>query len=110
MRESDLNGKNAKSNPCADESKNTLLSCFFSLPPKQFALLASIIGILLVDNLDLDQQNSLGNFIVSVGSTILAAAAQGSTLKSSNQQNERIREQIRMLKKQIRSLEEELDG
>jgi len=49
---------------------------FFSLPPKQFALLSALIGIILIDGLDSDQQNSLGNFLVSVGQVILVSAAQ----------------------------------
>lgn len=87
---------------------NAIKSCFFSLPPAQFSLLSSIVGILLIDNLDLNQQNSLGNFLVGVAQAILTAAAQGSTLESSEQKNDRISKQIRLLKKQIFELEEEL--
>ncbi len=61
---------------------NDMMSCFFSLPPKQFALLSSVIGVLLIDDLNSNQLNSLGNFIVNIGQTILTAAAQASTLES----------------------------
>jgi hypothetical protein len=61
---------------------DTFTSCLFSLPPKQFVLLSSLIGVLLTENLDLNEQNSLGNFIVNVGQSILIAAAQGQSLKS----------------------------
>lgn len=93
--------------------ENLLAKCFFSLPPKQFSLLSSLIGILLIDNLDLDQQNSLGNFIVNVGQAILVSAAQAQMLQnnnSQNSQNDYIRQQIRILKQQIDMLEKQLDS
>ena len=80
---------------------------FFSLSPVKFSLLASLLGVLLIDNLDLDQQNSLGNFLENVGQNLLTAAAQGQTVQAS-QQNQ-IRKQIQSLKNQIAELEEELD-
>ncbi|MDP4180423.1 MAG: hypothetical protein Q8942_04940 [Bacillota bacterium] len=85
------------------------LDCLFSLNPIQFSLLSSIIGILVIDNLDLNQQNSLGNFLVGVGQNILTAAAQGAMLESKNEKNDQIRDQIQMLKKQICVLEQDLD-
>jgi hypothetical protein len=108
------NGNNSGTpcnNSCNDSNCiNSLAECFFSLPPKQFALLSSLLGILLVDNLDLDQQNSLGNFIVNVGQAILVAAAQGQSVQSNNSQNDRIRQQLLTLKQQLYALEEELDN
>lgn len=80
---------------------------FFSLDPVKFSLLSSLIGILLIDNLNPDQQNSLGNFVVNIGQNLLTAAAQADTLQES-QQNQ-VRRQIQSLKKQIAELEEELD-
>ncbi|MCX7745782.1 MAG: hypothetical protein N2645_02675 [Clostridia bacterium] len=94
--------------PYTNDFGNILSSCFFSLPPKQFALLSSLIGILLVDNLDIDQQNSLGNFIVNIGQAILAAAAQGEVIESSKKKNDHLHQQIELLKKQICALEQEL--
>ncbi|MGD9568357.1 MAG: hypothetical protein AB7V48_08525 [Sedimentibacter sp.] len=64
-------------NICA--SNNTykaLVSYITSLPPKQFTLLSSLIGILLIDNIDADKQIILGKFINNIGQTILTAAAQ----------------------------------
>lgn len=99
MRNTNINANSGADNP---------LSCFFSLPPEQFSLLSSLIGILIINNLDLNQQNSLGNFIVGVGQAILTAAAQGQTLQSSNAQNQQIQRQIKALKKQICMLEQEI--
>jgi len=82
---------------------------FFSLPPKQYALLSALFGLLLIDGLDAAEQNSLGNFIVNVGSTILTAAAQSQLIESNDKKNEHIRQQIEMLKKQIYELEKEIN-
>lgn len=94
--------------------EDSLSSCFFKMSPKQLVLLSSLVGILLIDNLDLNQQNSLGNFIVDVGQAILTAAAQGQLLKSSesqndNSQNDDVRKEIQVLKKQISALEKEMN-
>lgn len=98
------NKKNCNENSCV----NPLAESFFSLQPKQFSILSSLLGILLIDNLDLNQQNSLGNFIVNIGQAILTAAAQGQYLQSSSSKDNRIRQQIEALKQQINSLEQEL--
>lgn len=103
-------GNNSCNNVCDDSNcVNTLSEAFFSLHPKQFTLISSLLGILLIDNLDLDQQNSLGNFIVNIGQAILTSAAQGQTLQSNNSQDNRIRQKIDRLKQQICDLERELD-
>lgn len=65
-------------------NKNSIASSFFSIPPNQYALLASLIGVVLSENLDLNQQNSLGNFIVDIGTTMLTMASQGQLIESSN--------------------------
>lgn len=98
-------------NLCNDSScVNPLAESFFSLQPKQFSILSSLLGILLIDDLDLNQQNSLGNFIVNVGQAILTAAAQGQSVQGNNSQDNRIRQQIETLKRQICSLEQELNN
>lgn len=72
--------------------------------------MSSLIGILLIDDLDLEQQNALSNFIVNVGQAILTAAAQGQMIKSNNSQDDHIRRQIQILKQQIYTLEKQLDS
>lgn len=54
----------------------TIVSWIISLPPKQFILLSSLIGILLIDGIDAKEQIILGKFINNVGQTILTAATQ----------------------------------
>ena len=86
------NGSNG-SNNCP---KNPLVEFFFSLPPKQFSLLSSIIGILLLQDLDLNQQNTLGNFLVNIGTNILTAAGQGQLLQSQNRKTMKYEENQRI--------------
>lgn len=54
----------------------SIISYITSLPSKQFVLLSSIIGILLIDNIDPKEQFILGKFINNIGQTIITAAAQ----------------------------------
>lgn len=96
---------------CNDNNMlNSLASYFNVLPPQQFALLSSLIGIALVDGLDINQQNSLGNFIVNVGQAILTVAAQGQSLQSNDSQNNHVKKQIQTLKEQICALEGQLNS
>jgi hypothetical protein len=67
---------NNKYNTAANNTYKTLVSYIISLPPKQFILLSSLIGILLIDDLDSKEQIILGKFINNIGQTILTSAAQ----------------------------------
>ena len=94
-------------------NKNTCMnSCLLSLPSKQFAVLATVSGLLLQDNLSIDQQNALGNFFLSVGQTMLTAAAQEQALQSCNSQDDtdQVHEDIEDLKKQIAFLKKKLNA
>jgi UDP-N-acetylmuramoyl-tripeptide--D-alanyl-D-alanine ligase len=46
------------------------------LPPKQFVLLSTLLGILLIDDIDPKDQLILGKFINNISNTIFTAAAQ----------------------------------
>jgi len=49
---------------------------FNRLPPNQFALLAAFLGVLLNFALTTEEKAALGNFIISIGQTMLTAQAQ----------------------------------
>lgn len=85
-------------------------SCLLSLPPKQFTLLSTIFGLLLLDDLDINQKNALGNFIVSIGQTILTAAAQEQSLQKDNSQDDQLFQDVEDLKCQIALLKKELNN
>ena len=63
-------------NPESNNNCRTIASYITSLPPKQYTLMSSVIGILLIDNLDPKEQISLGKFFINIGQTILSSAAQ----------------------------------
>lgn len=106
------NTPNSTKNPSSNLSNNCinpLAACFFTLPPSQFALVSALLGILLLDNLNINQQNQLGNFLVGTGQTLLTAAAQGAALQDQSSQNDAVRQQLEIIKNHIRDLEQELD-
>lgn len=79
------------------------------MPPKQFSVLATIFGLLLLDDLSIDQQSAIGNFLLSVGQTMLTASAQEQALQSCNPQNDQVNNDIQDLKDQIALLKKEID-
>ncbi|GAA0226470.1 hypothetical protein [Metaclostridioides mangenotii] len=94
---------------CNDKTNKNCLkgSCFFNLPAKQFSLLSSIIGIILIDNLDIDQQDALGNFLTNIGQNISTSAAQETVLNSNDNQDNEIEAQLEILKNHICLLEKQ---
>lgn len=70
------NSDTVSENNVSNNTYKTLVSYITSLPPKQFILLSSLIGILLIDSIDAKDQIILGKFINNIGQTILTAAAQ----------------------------------
>lgn len=98
-----FNDKNLNSKSCCN-------SCLLSLPPKQFATLATVFGLLLIDDLSIDQQGALGNFLLTIGQTILTASAQEQSLQSCNSPNNQVNDDIEDLKKQMALLKKELEN
>ena len=77
-------------------------SCLFSLPPKQFALLGAILGIVMAENLNMDEKNAMGNFLVSIGQSMMTEAAQEQVLQDAeSSQSDGIRQEIEELKRQL---------
>ncbi|HOK49603.1 MAG TPA: hypothetical protein PLV23_05160 [Sedimentibacter sp.] len=58
-----------------------LITRIISLPPKQFVLLSTLLGIILIDEMDAKDQLILGKFINNISNTIFTAAAQEQILK-----------------------------
>lgn len=54
---------------------------FNKIDPVTYALLAAVLGLLLVNAMDVDEQNSFGNFLVTIGQSLLTSAAQSVNLK-----------------------------
>ena len=81
-------------------------ACFLSLPPKQFALLGAILGLAVSEKLNEDEKNSLGNFLVSIGQSMMTAAAQEQLFQEDSSKDEIILREIADLKEQLRLLKQ----
>jgi cell shape-determining protein MreC len=91
------------------DKKSSAQKCnITNLPPKQFALISTVIGLALSDNLSIDEKNALGNFIVSIGQSILTEVAQESFLQSNNS-DDKVENEIDELKKELAQLKKRLD-
>lgn len=103
------NCSNKNYNNDCDNMNNSIFDCLFTLDPKQFTLFSAILGILIAENFDVNQQNALAGFFLNIGQTISTLAAQGELLQSSDSKSDNINRQIKFLKKQICALEQELN-
>lgn len=84
----------------------------FNIPPDEFALLAAFLGVGIADQLDVNEQNSIGNFIELIGQTILTISAQAQlqqAVKEKQNQMEQNRIQAEILVKQAELLKLQMD-
>ena len=65
----------------------SLSDYLFSFTGNEFAIISSIIGFIISQDLSIDQVNSLGNFLESVGQFMLAKAAQDQVISNRNKRN-----------------------
>ena len=84
----------------------------FNIEPNSFATSAFLIGLLLVQELSIEEQDSIGNWLQLVGLTMQTYASQQITIDASKIDNKDISNDssdIEKLKKTIKDIEEELD-
>lgn len=65
----------------------SLADFLFSFTGNEFAIISSIIGFVISQNLDIDEVNSLGNFFENIGQFMLAKAAQDQVISNRNNNN-----------------------
>lgn len=65
----------------------SLADFLFSFSGNEFAIISSIIGFVISQNLDIDEVNSLGNFFENIGQFMLAKAAQDQVISNRNNNN-----------------------
>ena len=70
------------------------MSNFFTMPEKEIILLSAATAILLIENLDADEQNTLGNFLMSVGQNIVLAANQ-KAIRGQIQENQKNKSKLK---------------
>jgi hypothetical protein len=81
---------------------------FDLIPPEQFSLLAALLGLLLAEDLDVSEQNAMGNFFLTLGQTTLTNAAQSENQKNHNINNKELWKQIDNLTDQLEDLKKQL--
>lgn len=77
-----------------------------AMNPLKLAILAAILGLFLSDDLDADEINTMGNFIVGTGCIMLIVAAQKQFLISQQERTSADSEALERLTARIRCLEQ----
>ncbi len=84
----------------------------FNVGPYSFTTSAFLIGLLLAQELSIEEQDSIGNWLQLVGLTMQTYASQQITIDASkidNKDKSNDGSDIEKLKKTIKDIEEELD-
>ena len=81
----------------------------FNVGPYSFTTSAFLIGLLLVQELSIEEQDSIGNWLQLVGLTMQTYASQKVTLDVNNDNTKEDDTNIDALKKTIENIEEKLD-
>ncbi len=81
----------------------------FNVGPYSFTTSAFLIGLLLVQELSIEEQDSIGNWLQLVGLTMQTYASQKVTLDVNNDTTKEDNTNIDALKKTIKNIEEKLD-
>lgn len=84
-----------------------IMYSFNRVPPNRFALLAAFLGTLLNFALNSEEKAALGNFIVSIGQTMLTAQAQEENQKSIRERED-LRKEVRELNSRIEDINKKL--
>lgn len=65
----------------------SLSDYLFSFTGNEFAIISSIIGFIISQNLTIDQVNSLGNFFEAIGQFMLSKASQDQVILNRKNNN-----------------------
>ena len=79
------------------------MSFFFDMPSELMTALGTVIGFALLGDMDADQQNAIGNFLMLIGQILTTDATQAQTLQARQDA-----EQQKKIEARIRRLEERL--
>ena len=81
---------NDSMNQFMNNDYKSLSDYLFSFTGNEFAIISSIVGFVISQNLSIDEVNSLGNFLEAVGQFMLSKAAQDQVIQNrQGQQNNR---------------------
>lgn len=80
---------------------------FDKIPPESFTLIAAFLGVLIDTVTTTDERNAMGNFLVSVGQTMLTSAAQAINQEAISKQKDMLSRMNEMCA-QLESMKREL--
>ena len=81
----------------------------FELSPKEFTALSVLLGFALLNGLDANRQNALGNFLMGIGQVLETAAAQQAVAAQSQPQQAALSAQMKELETRLAALEQHLN-
>lgn len=87
------------------------MSYISSIPSEQITILSTLIGVLISSDLDVDEQNALGNILINIGQALVTVASLEAIQQSQNNeqmQKQYICQQIDQLNLQINQLRQQL--
>lgn len=83
------------------------MSSLDCLQPTEFAFITFVLAVVIAENLDINEQNSIGNFFQALGQEILLINAQQQLLVNA-QDDSSVCQELESLKKQIEILEKKV--
>lgn len=79
------------------------VSFFFDMPSELMAALGTVMGFALMGEMDADQQNAVGNFLMLIGQILTTDATQAQTLQARQSAD-----QQKQLEMRVRDLEQQM--
>ena len=85
------------------------MSFFFNMPSELMAALGTVIGFALLGEMDADQENAVGNFLMLIGQILTTDATQAQTLqgRQAAEQQETLEQRVRQLEEQLAAMQQE---
>ena len=80
---------NDSMNQFMNNDNKSLSDYLFSFTGNEFAIISSIVGFVISQNLSIDEVNSLGNFLEAVGQFMLSKASQDQVIQNRKEKQSR---------------------
>ena len=80
---------NDSMNQFMNNDYKSLTDYLFSFTGNEFAIISSIVGFVISQNLSIDEVNSLGNFLEAVGQFMLSKASQDQVIQNRKEKQSR---------------------
>ncbi len=83
------------------------MNCLSSISPLELTLLGILVGLIAIAELNTDELNVVGNWLIGVGGIMIIAASQGGYLSSLQQgrfKEDMLRKQMDLLRQEVMSI------